>query len=569
MAPGADSPAKRQRSRLIIALMTLGSGLLNVYSVIGPSLPERFAILRTVFPLEFLHLSRFLTLVMGFMLVILSVNIYKRKRRAASMAMGVAVLSIVFHLTKGLDYEEALVSLVLLLALVFTRKDFTTRSGTPNFNDAVLKLGIGVALTLSYGVLGFWFLDRRQFGIDFSFIQSVLNTVSLLILSPRSDLVPHTAYARWFLESFYFITLMTIAYGGIALFRPVVYRYRTQPNELEHARRLLQQHGRSSLDHFKVWPDKSYFFLPDGQSFIAYRVADSVALALGDPVGPSNEMDSVIRAFIAFCKENDWIPAFYQTTAEYLFYYRSVGLHKLKIGDDGFVDLDSFGLDGRMARNLRKKIHNLEKAGMRTVRYDPPVPDPVLLDARAVSDDWLRIPGRRERTFSLGLFDWDYLKHTSLFAVVGADGRMLAFANIITCPQPGDTTVDLMRHRSDAPNGTMDYLFVKLFVLSKEQGFRRFDMGMAPMAGFREKEEASKEERAVHYFFQHLNSLFSFQGLMHFKAKFATIWEPRYLIHRHILDLPRIAFALAKVSRLQGETEFEITERPPGRTATA
>jgi phosphatidylglycerol lysyltransferase len=181
----------------------------------------------------------------------------------------------------------------------------------------------------------------------------------------------------------------------------------------------------------------------------------------------------------------------------------------------------------------------------------------------------LRIPGRRERAFSLGRFDWNYLKDTPFFAVFAPDGRMLAFANIIPSYHAGDTTVDLMRHRSNAPNGTMDFMFIKLFLMSKAQGFRRFDMGMAPMAGFREKEEASREERAVHYFLQHLNFLFSYQGLMHFKSKFATIWEPRYLIHRHVLDLPRIAYAMAKVSELRGESDFGATEPQSSETATA
>jgi phosphatidylglycerol lysyltransferase len=130
--------AARSRSTLgvIIALITLGSGLLNVYSVIGPSLPERHAILRTVFPLEFVHLSRFATLLLGFTLVILSINIYRRKKRAIVAAMVLSVLSVVFHLTKGLDYEEAFFSLLLLLALVVTRREFTVRSGVPNFADA-------------------------------------------------------------------------------------------------------------------------------------------------------------------------------------------------------------------------------------------------------------------------------------------------------------------------------------------------------------------------------------------------------------------------------------------------
>jgi lysylphosphatidylglycerol synthetase-like protein (DUF2156 family) len=134
VVPRADVAA-RSRSTLgvIIALITLGSGLLNVYSVIGPSLPERHAILRTVFPLEFVHLSRFATLLLGFTLVILSINIYRRKKRAIVAAMVLSVLSVVFHLTKGLDYEEALFSLLLLLALVVTRREFTVRSGVPNF----------------------------------------------------------------------------------------------------------------------------------------------------------------------------------------------------------------------------------------------------------------------------------------------------------------------------------------------------------------------------------------------------------------------------------------------------
>ena len=69
---------------------------------------------------------------------------------------------------------------------------------------------------------------------------------------------------------------------------------------------------------------------------------------------------------------------------------------------------------------------------------------------------------------------------------------------------------------------------------------RRFDMGMAPVSEFRENEDALPEEKAVHYFFQRMNFLFSYTGLMHYKAKFAAIWEPRYLVYPHVLELPRL-----------------------------
>jgi phosphatidylglycerol lysyltransferase len=73
---------------------------------------------------------------------------------------------------------------------------------------------------------------------------------------------------------------------------------------------------------------------------------------------------------------------------------------------------------------------------------------------------------------------------------------------------------------------------------------------MAPMSGFSEHEEASAEERAVYYFMHQLNFLFSYQGLLHYKAKFATIWEPRYTIYRNVLNLPRVARAISEVSEI-------------------
>jgi len=74
---------------------------------------------------------------------------------------------------------------------------------------------------------------------------------------------------------------------------------------------------------------------------------------------------------------------------------------------------------------------------------------------------------------------------------------------------------------------------------------------LAPMAGFHEKEEASPAEKAVHFFFQHLNFLFSFTGIRYYKAKFASSWEPRYMIYANVLDLPKLALALRQVCEIE------------------
>jgi pimeloyl-ACP methyl ester carboxylesterase len=84
----------------------------------------------------------------------------------------------------------------------------------------------------------------------------------------------------------------------------------------------------------------------------------------------------------------------------------------------------------------------------------------------------------------------------------------------------------------------------------KERGFTRFSLGLAPLAGSHDAVPASAEERAVHALIRHLRFLFSFEGLLSYKAKFATIWEPRYLIYQSAVDLPRLGIALNRVSEL-------------------
>lgn len=549
----------KKRSVLIwtVALVTLGSGLVNLFSVIGPALPGRRALLKEIFPLEFMHLSRSLTLLIGFALVISSINIYKRKRMAFQIVSLLACLSVLFHLTKGLDYEEALASLTLLTALILVRKRFTVKSSAPDWRFALIRFGIAVIVAFGYGVSGFWLLDPREFGINFTIQDSIRRTLSFLSLMGDSEIVPHTYYARWFLDSLYLMTIIAAGYSSFALFRPVIYRFGTRPHERRLAAETVKAHGRSALDYFKLWPDKSYFFSASQRCFLAYRMGGNFAVVLADPVGPEEEIEWTIRQFAEFCRENDWGVGFHQVLPDFLPIYRRLGFRKLKIGDDAVVDLTQFSLDGRGMKKFRHKINHIERSGVHIRCYAPPLDEEVLLQAREVSKEWLRTPGRRERGFTLGMFEAGYIQSTPLFAAVDRDEKILAFVNIIPSYRAGETTVDLMRHRTEVPNGIMDYLFVNLFLRERERGFQRFNLGMAPMAGFQEREDASREEKAVHYFFQRLNFLFSYRGLRQYKAKFASFWEPRYTIYRNVFDLPRLAIALTRISELKAEEPYE------------
>jgi phosphatidylglycerol lysyltransferase len=462
-------------------------------------------------------------------------------------------LSVLFHLTKGLDYEEAASSLAVMGVLFLARKNFRVKSGIPDVRSALVRLATALGTALLYGTVGFWLLDKRDFGIDFTIADGIRRTLAALTFNTDPGLVARTRFAAWFLDSLDLITVTVIVYVLYSLFRPVFYRLRTVPLERSRAAEILEAHGRSSLDPFKLARDKAFYFSPSGRTFLAYRMARNFAVVLADPVGPEDDIAAGIRSFKEFCEENDWKLAFYQTLPDFLPHYRQAGFKKMKVGEDAIVDLDEFRLDGKRMKHIRHAVNQLEKAGVRAVRHDPPIPDEIMAALREVSDDWLLIPGRRERGFTVGMFSESEVRQTPVFAAVGPDGRLLAFMNIIRSYAPGETTIDLMRHRRDAPSGIMDSLFVQLFEHQKANGFKRFSLGLAPMTGFRDGEEAGAEERAVQYFLQRSDFLFSYSGLTEYKAKFATHWEPRYTVYRNVLDLPRLAVALIRVSGLDME----------------
>src|SRR5437867_11176958 len=429
-----------------VTVMTLGSGIINLWSVAGPRLPERMRVLHNLFPLEFLHISSFLTMIFGFGLIVSSLNIARRKRRAFKVVLAFASLSTVFHLTNGLDYEEAAFSSVLVCLLLLTRNAFRVSSrAMPPSKRVALHIAVGAAVAAVYSLAGHWQSESR--------------------------------WDQWFARSTYLMAGTFVTYVFVLLYRPVTYRFLTKPSDRARAAQILARYGRTTQDFFKLWPDKSFFFSDSGCSFVAFSVGNNFALVLGDPAGPAEEFPALIQRFSEHCRLNGWRLAFHQATPEILDTYRAQGFRRFKIGDVAIVDLTAFSLAGKAHKDVRTKFNQLEKMGIHVERYDSPVPPQVLQQLKEVSDEWLQIPGRRERGFTLGLFDPDYVRSTTVVAAVDRDNRILAFVNVLPSYKKGETTADLMRRRIDAPNGIMDYLFGKLFLELKKEGYYRFNMG--------------------------------------------------------------------------------------------
>ena len=526
------------------AVLTGLTGIVNVLSAVTPSLAARIAILRRILPLAVREGGHLTAALAGFALLLLAANLWRGKRVAWWLTMAALLVSIVSHLVKGLDYGEASLAAGLMVWLFVARHRFHARSDPPSLRGGLRVLAVALGFTLVYGTAGFYFLDRH-FHVTYRWGMALRQTVMMLTQFYNPGVVPLTRFGRYFVGSIYVIAAVTIAYALIALMRPVFVRRPSTADQRARAASIVEAYGRSSLARFVLFDDKSYYFSPGG-SVVAYVVKGRAAVTLGDPIGPASDVAHAIAGFKAICERNDWLTAFYQVLPDDLEAYRAAGLDILAVGQEAIVDLATFSLEGGANKHVRKAVHALTRAGYRTQALEPPLDDGVLEELRAVSDQWLTAMHGSEKRFSLGWFDDAYIRGGPAMVVRDENDAIVAFANILPAYRSHDVTIDLMRHRTDALEGTMDLLFVSLFGWAKQQGFEGFNLGLSSLSGVGQQAGDPAVERVLHYVYEHIDQFYSFQGLHQFKAKFHPRWEMRYLVYPGLASLPAVALALVR-----------------------
>ncbi len=529
----------------IAALLTATVGVINLLSAATPGLSARVEWLQQIFPFEVRAGAHIFAAMTGFLLLALATNLLRRKRVAWLLTVGLLLVSITSHLIKGLDWEEGLLSGLLLIQLLLMRDTFTARSDRPSIAQGVRVL-IGAALfTLAYGTIGFLLMDRH-YSVQFDLPGAIAQTLAIFFTLDNAGLDATTRFGQFFAYSIYVIGAATFMTAFVMLFRPVLMKTVATSAERENARAIVQTYGHTSLANFTLLSDKQYYFSPSGESVVAYVPKGRGAIALGDPIGPIADRRQSIQGFQRFCKRNDWYPSFYQTLPDDLPLYRELGFKVVQIGQEAIVDLKSFTLEGKAGKNLRTAMNKFTKAGYQVTFHQPPIADELLEKLEGISDEWLKIMQGSEKQFSVGWFDKEYLQGCEIATVINREGEVTAFANFVPEYQKNDATIDLMRRRQDAEHGTMDFLFISLFQRCQAQGYDGFNLGLSALSGIGKAPKSPRLEQALRYLYEHLNRFYNFQGLHAYKDKFRPRWEPRYLVYPSLAALPEVIVALIR-----------------------
>ncbi|MEW5941995.1 MAG: phosphatidylglycerol lysyltransferase domain-containing protein, partial [Chloroflexota bacterium] len=303
-----------------------------------------------------------------------------------------------------------------------------------------------------------------------------------------------------------------------------------------------------------------------GGSLIAYTVSGPTAVTLGDPIGPSEDAQSAIRAFLDHCKQNGWMAVFAMTESDYLDLYRRAGYVSMCLGHEGIVDLTAFTLKGNNHSTLRKRYNRLTREGYRLVIVEPPIRADLLRELRTVSDEWLELTHGEEKRFFLASFDEDYLRREYLALVYTPDGEISAFANLAPEYQRGGLSIDIMRHRKSFESGTMDFMFVALLFWGIEQGYTSFNLGLSPLFGMEFLAKRSLVENVMLFIRRHFH-LNEYKGVHAFKIKFRPGWAPLFMVFPGWLNLPRAGLTVARVNAGKSETIWQYFQRRQPRPA--
>jgi len=421
--PRQDFKAKHAKLvRAIFAIAVAIMGLLSGLTTLLPLRPGRLDLLTALLyqfaPFSpsiwsFLRTGHTIALIVGFFLFLLAFGLAHGKRRAWQLVIILLPLAALAHVIKGLNVEEAGLTLLLWFGLLGGSHYFHVESDPWRMRQAILLLTLGFLLLLLYGLSGLYLLQAQL--LLPNTIQGILRSLLLRFINiSAGEIIPLTRRATWFLDSLPWLSTAALLTGLFFLLRPVsahwwkVYQKERFTQMRQNITQLVRDYGNHTLAFFALAPENLHYLTLNGEGLVSYRLTGNVAVVLGDPICPPDVFEHVTRNFLDLCELHDWRVAFYQAHPEHLPRYHALGLHAFKLGEEAILNPQTFTLSGSAMANVRTSCRRAERDGVIIQWYDGVPPKEVLDQLQSLSQAWLERKGGKHTTemgFSMGRFD--------------------------------------------------------------------------------------------------------------------------------------------------------------------
>ncbi len=513
----------------VFAFTTFLGGVLLLFSGATPAVGSRMAWLIDLLPLPVIEFSHFMGSLVGMGLLFLAYGLQRRLDAAYRLTIGLFAAGIIFSLFKGFDYEEAIVIFIMLIALLPSRKFFYRKTFLTSLTFTtpwIAAIGVVILSSVMLAIFAYKHIDySHDMWWQFALFEDAPRTLRALV------------------------GVLTLT--GLLGLRKLLRHAPPMPKiqeETEYAKApAVIRNSNESIAQLALLKDKSFLFSDDEKAFIMFGVEGRSWVAMGDPIGAEDSKPELLWKFLELVDRHNGWPVFYEVSRQNLHLYVDMGLTLSKLGEEARTKLETFKLEGKSNKWFRYVIRHLEADGYTFEIIPASSVLNILPQLKAVSDDWLAKKRTREKGFSQGFFKEEYLVRFPM-ALVKKEGKIVAFANLWAADNKEELSVDLMRYSSDAPDGTMDYLFVKLMQWGKEQQYRWFNLGMAPLSGVESRHLAPLWYKLGAFIFKYGENFYNFRGLRQYKEKFDPEWEPKYLASPGGLAIPRILTNLSSLT---------------------
>ncbi|MFT3810119.1 MAG: bifunctional lysylphosphatidylglycerol flippase/synthetase MprF [Micropepsaceae bacterium] len=518
------APGLRYLTPPLLALAAFAVGVVLLISAVTPGVAERLATLDDFLPIEVIEASHLVSVAAGIALLFLARGLARRRRDAFHVTLVMLGVGALASLLKGADYEEAILAALALALMWPARPFFHRRADRLDLSLTPLWLTV-IAITLGISVwLGFYVFR------DVPYETALFTTAA--IDNDAGRFLRALVLGAALVFSALIIWLLSLRRPGRD--------ERPSAADIDDAVRIAASVPETGAQ-LALLGDKRFLFDDAKTGFIMFADSGRSRVALGDPVAPSPKTQrELLWRFLEECDAADRWPVFYEASQDLLPLYLDAGLSAHKLGEEAIVDLVGFTLAGGRMAGLRQGARAAERKGLIFSVVAADAVPALIAEMKAVSDAWLAKKKSGEKGFSLGRFDPAYLARYPAALVRDGDGRLLAFANLWPGADKAELSVDLMRHVPHPPQGLMDLLFSGVLLWGQAEGYRRFNLGMAPMSGLSQHRLAPLWQRAGSYIFSRWGALYDFQGLRAYKQKFSPRWEARYLISPGGAPLARV-----------------------------
>ena len=512
--------------------------------------------------IETISIHRILSVVIGFVLIIVSYNLFKRMKMACIISICMLSSSILIDILKFHSVFNLIniIQLIVILILSLNYKEFK-RSTDPISLRNGIRLGLIVMFLIMLNTCFTIYIFRFKVLNSNIFNDAIESTLKMLFLIDPSALGRISEIEMVYIKSSITINWLGILFALFFVLKPLVYQPIATSFDREKVRKLLKMYGDNPTSYVSVENDKKYYFGENIEGVIVYTITAGVAVCVGDPVCSNENMPLLITEFITYCKQNDLEICFCQTLENHISLYSQLGFGISKYGEEAMFDFKTYNLAGGKAAKIRNAINHASTLGIEVKEYSPKKRRDKLIEHQIIdiSKEWLANKKSGELSFMLGTISLDNPMDRRYFMAFDNENKMMGF--IVFSPFSGGRgyLADVTRRRNKAPIGVMEKITVEAFKKMKSEGVKYGSLGLAPLANV--AADGGVTGKLLEFIYEKFNSFYGFKNLHHYKKKYGpTTWEPRYLIYYSKILTPKIAYSIIKAQNAKGVSNFVLNQ---------